>query len=547
MQLTESRPVFFSGIRPLQRLGNKARALAESLPGMLMAPHAPHSLQAVPPDPWPGDAQHGRDMIAGLFRFAGQTIAKDDLSWEPETASPEWIAELHGFEWLRNLRSVGGERARRMAREMVSTWIANYPKYHETAWREDIIGLRLKSWISFHDFFCASADDRFRKDYFSSLILQTRHLAGILPGTLSGIPLVQAFKGLAYTGLTLEGGEKRLKQAFHGILGQIQEQILPDGGHISRSPQAAFEFLQCLVDLRAALISAKLEMPSVLQDATDRIAPAVKFFRHGDGALAQFNGGQECNAHLCETILMHSGARGKAPQSLTHSGYERIVQGRSSLLMDTGLPLVSEYSARAHSGLLSFEYGFGRERIIVNCGTSGVQGKWRQVLRSTLAHSTLIADNRNSCQFDADGLLSSRPSVRARREENDGIALIDATHNGYVPRFGLIHRRCLRLQDQGDLLCGEDQLAGKSGVPFAVRFHLHPDIQASLSENGEEVLLCSRSGIGWSFKSADARMSLEDSVYVSTCSRHRPSLQIVLTGQTAGSMTTVNWEMRRVT
>lgn len=526
----------------MQRLGATARQLTFSNP---LAGLVPHDLRAVPPDPWPGDQNHGRDMVAGIFHFAGQTIAKEELSWQPEKASPEWLTELHSFEWLRNLRSVGGERARRMAREMVATWIAEYPSYHEMAWREDIIGMRLKSWISFHDFFCASADDQFRKDYFASLLRQTKHLARSLPGTATGIPLLQAYKGLTYTGLALEGGEKRLEQAFNGILAQVREQILPDGGHISRNPQATFEFLQCLVDLRAALIAAKMEMPEELQEAIDRIAPAVKFFRHGDGSLAQFNGGQEGNAHLCETTLMHSGARGKALQSMPHSGYERIMQGRASLIMDTGLPIGSSYSDCAHAGLLSFEYCFGRDRVIVNCGSSVISGKWRRVLRATLAHSTLVADHRNSCPFDTEGLMSNRSDVRARRHEDSQITSIEASHNGYVPRFGLIHHRRVQLLEQGDILRGEDQLAGKSGVPFVVRFHLHPDIEAEMLPERNEIVLYAKSGTSWRFSAAGNPLSIEESIYAGSGETPRPSLQIVLGGKTAGSMTTAHWELRR--
>lgn len=542
MLLTEPR-LIFRGIKPLQRLG--ALALSNPLAGLMPTTSAPQTLRAVPPDPWPGDSNHGRDMVAGIFHFAGQTISKEELSWQPEKASPEWIAELHSFEWLRNLRSVGGERARRMAREMVATWMDEYPSYHEMTWRADILGMRLKSWISFHDFFCASADEKFRKDYFASLLRQTKHLARTLPGNTAGIPLLQAYKGLAYTGLALEGGEKRLEQALDGILAQVHEQILPDGGHISRNPQSTFEFLQCLVDLRAALIAAKAELPEALQEAIDRIAPAVKFFRHGDGSLAQFNGGREGNPHLCETTLMHSGARGKALQSMPHSGYERISQGRASLIMDTGLPLGSAHSAQAHAGLLSFEYCFGRDRVIINCGSSAISGKWRRVLRATLAHSTLVADHRNSCPFDADGLMSNRCDVRARRHEDNEITAIDASHNGYVPRFGLIHHRRVQLLEQGDVLRGEDQLAGKSGVPFAVRFHLHPDIEAEVLPERNEIMLYAKSGTSWRFSSTGHPLSIEESIYAGSGETPRPCLQIVLSGQTIGSMTAALWEMRR--
>ena len=401
MLLTQTG-LIFRGVKPLFRFGAAAKYLVldNPLSEMAFTQRVPHRLRVIPPDAWPGDAQRGRDMVAGIFHFAGQTISKEQLSWEPKQAHPEWIAALHSFEWLRDLRSVSGEKARRMAREMVALWIDQYPAFDETTWRADIAGARLASWIAFHGFFCASADDAFRKNYFSSLARQAKHLSRVLPGNLTGLPLMRALRGLAYTGLALEGGEARLEQAFTIILQQIPEQILPDGAHISRNPKATFEFLQCLVDLRAALISAKMEMPEEVQHAIDRIAPAVKFFRHGDGGLAQFNGGQEGNAHLIETTLMHSGARGKAMPSLPQCGYERINLGRASVIMDTGLPLLSAHSDRAHAGPLSFEYSYGRDRVIVNCGTSEVDGKWRKVLRSTLAHSTLIVDNRNSCKFD---------------------------------------------------------------------------------------------------------------------------------------------------
>lgn len=546
MFLTDTH-LIYRGIRPLQRLGVTAKGLVLNNPlaGISVPQSVPKQLEVIPPDPWPGDAQHGRDMIAGVFRFAGQSIVKENLSWEPDGAHEEWTAALHGFEWLRNLRSVGGDRARRMAREMVSGWLAVYTKHHDLVWRADVTGVRLTSWISFHDFFCASADDDFRKDYFTSLIRQAKHLARILPAGLEGIPLMKAVKGLAFSGLALEDGEERLAQAFKLMRQQIKEQILPDGSHISRSPQSTFEFLQVMVDLRAALISAKIDMPEELQHAIDRVTPAVKFFRHGDGALAHFNGAQEGNSHLCETTLMHSGARGKAMKSLVNSGYERLTQGRSSLIMDTGLPVLSKYSDRAHAGLLSFEYSFGRDRVIVNCGTSEVQGQWRNILRSTAAHSTVTVDNRNACQFDEKGLLTNRPEVEFKRHEDEEVAMIDASHTGYVPRMGLVHRRCVRLLHRGETLVGEDQLTGKSGVDYAVRFHLHTGIQASLIQDGEEILLRSKSGTGWRFKAKDAVMTIEDSIYAGEGEIPRRSMQIVLTGQTVSPSTIIAWELKR--
>jgi uncharacterized heparinase superfamily protein len=535
--------LIYKGIRPLQKLG--ALALVNPLAGLTRSVHIPDSLKVVPPDPWSGDAQRGRDMIAGTFRFAGQTIERENLSWAPEKACPEWISALHGFEWLRDLRSVGGDRARRMAREMVVNWVARYQKICPSVWRAEVTGVRIASWITFHDFFCASADDAFRQEYFASLVHQARHLHKALPGNLSGIPLLRALKGLAYAGLALEGNEEWMEYAFKNIFIQVREQILPDGGHVSRSPQATFECFQVLVDLRTTLSAARVEMPEELQHAIDRIAPALKFFRHGDGTLCQFNGGQEGNPNIVDATLMHSGARGRAMKTMPHSGYEKICQGRASLIMDIGMPVPSQYSGRAHAGVLGIEYSFGKDRVFVNCGTSDVQGRWRDILRATAAHSVMVVDGRNVCQFDAQGLPTGHPEVRAKRHEDAQVAMIEGGHAGYMPRFGLKYRRCVRLQDDGDILVGEEQLIGRSGIHFAVRFHLHPWIQASLIQEGEEILLRARSGTGWRFKAEGAVPSIEESVYAAEGETPRRSLQIVLNGTTGNSRTTVSWVLKR--
>jgi len=549
MLLIDTTSIIFRGIRPLQKFGVTARNISFHNPfaDMFLIQSIPDKLSVVPPDPWPGDSDLGREIISGTFKFAGQTIQKDKLSWEPAQASEEWFTELHSFEWLRDLRSAGGERARRMAREMVESWLDEYSKYDEKTWRADILGRRLKSWISFYDLFCSTATEEFKKSYFTGVVRQARYLSNALdmPDALSGIPLMQALRGLAYAGIALPGHEAYLERAFNDILDQIKEQILPDGGHISRNPEASFEFLLCLVDLRSALIAARIEIPEELQHAIDRIAPAVKFFRHQDSAFAQFNGGREKHAYLCETILMHSGANGKAMKSLPHSGYERLNKGRSSLIMDIGLPLLSKYSQKIHAGLFSFEYSYGRERIIVNCGTSETKGKWRELLRSTLAHSTLTVNNKNLIQFDKEGLASNLPIVTHRRFEEGDVLAVEAAHSAYMTDFGLNHHRAVKLVEKGDVLKGEDQLSGKSGQNFSIRFHLHPDIKATMLKEGEEVQVVAKSGASWIFKFRGHNAILEESVYCNNGIVPIKTQQIVFEGKTVSTTTVISWEMRK--
>ena len=53
------------------------------------------------------------------------------------------------------------------------------------------------------------------------------------------------------------------------------------------------------------------------------------------------------------------------------------------------------------------------------------------------------------------------------------------------------------------------------GIPFDIRFHLHPDVDASLDMGGAAVSMALKSGEIWVFRS-DGRvnLSLEPSVYL---------------------------------
>ena len=103
--------------------------------------------------------------------------------------------------------------------------------------------------------------------------------------------MLSAVRGLAFGGLCLPGCEKALGQALRLLDRELPPQVLPDGGHIERNPERHMLVLRHLIDIRTVLRAARHEVPEVLQHAIDRMAPVLRFFRHGDGGLALFNGG----------------------------------------------------------------------------------------------------------------------------------------------------------------------------------------------------------------------------------------------------------------
>lgn len=519
---------------------------------------APTELVVVPPDAWPGNAERGSAISAGELSFLGETVRGGKHAWHPVGMSDAWLAELHGFDWLRDLRAVGGDAARRRARDLVGDWMERQTSWQEIAWRPDVLATRLYAWLGQHDFFCASADDVYRRRYIAAIARQTKHLSRVLPGGVEGAGLIRAAKGLIAAGAALGDNDGAIRQGLRILERAVDRQIRPDGGHISRNPQTQEMVLRDLVDVRSALLASETDIPSFLLAAIDRAAPFLRMLRHNDGGLALFNGSDEGEDWLIDMLLSQADARGRAPARAPHSGFERLVANRTVVLVDTGAPPQAGLDTTAHAGSLSLEVSIGKERLITNCGARpGNRDPWASVQRSTAAHSTMVVDDTNSAEILPDGTFGRRPhDVTSERSEDDGNHWINASHDGYLPVFGLSHERRIYLAADGDDIRGEDALsrAGGSGGNirpargFALRFHLHPTVQASLVQNGSAVLLRLPSGTGWRLIAEGGTLSLAESVYLGTPDDVRRTEQVVVSGtlESGVDAARVKWALKKV-
>ena len=495
---------------------------------------------------WPGDAERGAAILAGEIEFDGELVRNPMPVWFPPGAGTGWLSAWHGFGWLADLIGAGAG-ARDPARALVQSWLADNPAWHPVAWRSDVVATRIFAWIvHFEEIAGREADRALRRAMLASIAAQVRHLARTAAWELSGAARLRALKGLLGGLAALGGSPKRIARARRALERELPLQILPDGGHRSRSPSVQLAALGDLIDIRAVLRAAKIEVPAALQQTIERMAPMLRFFRHGDRRLALFNGSVEEDAVLVDLVLTRSETRGHAPTQAPHSGFQRLQAGQSLVIADTGKPPPRGFDDEAHAGLLSFELSQGRERIIVNCGGyRGTKSAWRRVARSSAAHSVLVVGDASAVEIQADGSLGRPPSsVRCERAEDGGHQWIAASHDGYRPGLGVSYSRELYLAADGDDLRGEDKLIGRAGAGFAVRFHLHPAVEVSLIQGGSGALLRLPSGAVWRLRAAGAEMSLGESIYLGS-GELRQTRQIVLSGRTGGGGATVRWALRR--
>lgn len=543
----------------LARLGHGLRdfTYSSTLYNLSLGRRAVTGLLGVPADPWPGNAVNGAALLEKTLRLPGGTLTLTgspltEAFWYPEDAEPAGFRALHGFQWLRDLRAHGGDDARRLARLLVMGWLEHHAFCDGWSWTPELLAGRIASWVGAHDFFWASADESFRACMLDSLARQTRHLARVLPARPAGNAFLPLVKGLVYGSLALTKGRRVRALAMRLLEAELPTRLFPDGCHGSRSPTEQVRVLQELLDIRAGLRAAKAPAPDILGLAIERMGLLLRLFRHGDGGLALFNGSQEGDPELIEAVLTAAEVRGRPLRRSPYGGFERLVAGRALVIMDAGEPAPAGFDALAHAGTLSFEFSYGRERIIVNCGAHPAQQEpWRTALAKTAAHSTLGLGDTNSSETLDGGGLGRRPShVVGDREDADGIAAVTGSHTGYAPSFGWVHRRRVVIAAGGERLEGEDSLepaVGRTGqaVAVTVRFHLHPQAEVGIAEDERRVFLYLPVSGTWVFEAPGRIPQVTDSIYFGTGSNARPCRQIVVLAEADAQGARLTWSLQR--
>jgi uncharacterized heparinase superfamily protein len=484
--------------------------------------------------------------------------------FEMEPPSEEWASALLGFSWLRHLRAAESGITRANARALIDEWIALQGSWHPLAWRPDVLSRRVTSWLSQASLVLQDADLRFYRRFMRSLLRQVRYLRGAAAHPSRGVARLQASIALTYAALCIAGQARHIRAATERLTGEIERQILPDGGHASRDPGAVIEVLLALLPLRHAFSSRNIAPPLALLNAIERMMPMLRFFRHSDGTFAHFNGMGATPAELLLTLLAYDETRGAPLSNAPYSAYQRLEAGGGVLIMDTGRGPPPDISLEAHAGCLSFEFSSPKQSlIVVNCGMSAsARAEWRPLARATAAHSTVTFNDASSAHFVETAafrrLLSGSPMlggpshVSISREERPDAIMLRAAHDGYADRFGIVHQRTLVLASDGTHFQGEDLFLAADGREqvraghdrFAVRFHLHPSVKATPLTDGHGVLLMTANKEVWTFSAADAHVQLEESVYLAGNEGPRRATQLVIEGL-AGATPRVAWSFRQ--
>ncbi|MGE3691692.1 MAG: heparinase II/III family protein [Novosphingobium sp.] len=521
-------------------------------------------------NPLPGNSAAGMALRAGHFYVHGVKGAISQIDFGGVARlSPPMERTVHSFSWLADLEACAPrEQVTAVAARILKAWLDANPKMpsrpgKRPAWNVANAGTRILNWLIHAPLILSDRDKALRDRTLEALDESARWLDRNVTRAEDQLAQVAGWCALVASGLLMPDGKPRRLYGEMGLIRALGDLVGDDGGVISRSPLAQMEAIALLVRVRACYAATGRDPPKALEAMLAHLVPPLLSLTHGDGSLGSWQGAWAIGADELSTLIEASGVRARPLRDARQWGYQRVVAQKGVLQFDAAPPPMTRHARSGCASTLAFEFSHAGQRIVVNCGGAACAGglmpiRLEQPLRTTAAHSTLVLDDANSTSLAINGAIGSGVSeVEVDRRllegaRNSGATRIEAGHDGYAARYGLIHRRILILRDDGTELRGEDLLVptgrkGKKGkVGFAIRFHLGPDIEARLSEDGSGAGLALPDGSYWQFRSGGGEISIEESIWADAQGRPVPVHQLVVQGLVSRGGGNFAWLLKKM-
>jgi uncharacterized heparinase superfamily protein len=518
----------------------------------------PLKLAAVPRDHVHGDRRRGEALLAGRFTSGSETSPLKNLDFAKVGAEGAIAEQLQGFSWLRDLSAAAArEKGARLAEAIVGRWLLAHGTKPDEAWAPHLWGERILFWTAYAPYILSSSDSGYRSALLNTLARGARHVEANADKASAGLDRVTAWCGVVASGLLVQGGVPRVARGEAGLGRALAAAQFDDGGLVSRSPFEQVLLVDRLGLLRACYQAAKQTIPDGIEGASQAALAALHGVTMGDGALSSWQGCNPGEAARLTVLIEGCGLRARPLRQARGWGYQRMSALGSIVVFDAAPPPPQKAAGQGSASTLAFEFSDGAQRLVVNCGGPGplptdLPDELVEALRTTAAHSTLVLADTNSTNILADGSLGKGvEDVSIDRHEDNDSSRLEASHDGYVRPFGMVHKRSLMLGNDGKDLRGADQLQPKGrkkireSAPYAARFHLAPSVDPTITADGMGAILRSKGAPPWNFRCRGGNLAIEESLWIDGRGQAQPTNQLVILGEISALGGEIGWQFRR--
>ena len=460
---------------------------------------------------------------------------------------------VHNFLWL-NL--IDRKNESKTIQRIIEEWILQYHKYKKEIWSDDLISLRIISWISNADVILKNNHKNFNETFYKSLVRQINFVRKNLKNMADENKKISSISAIILSGLVFREYYNNYKIGLKELKKLIEHCFDKNGFPKNRNFENLLIFVQYFVLIKEWIKNGQEVVPDYLEEIIEKNLVCLNSLKSPLKKLPLFNGSTDKN--LEDFLKYLSKLNYNLKKNLKSVGQVQIIKNKKSILyFDSGEPPTYQFSRDYQSGPLSFEYSNDGDKIITNCGYGRKISKKIQLLsKFTSAQSTLCINDTSVVKFKKNALVNkaygstinnSFKIFDVDRAEDKANIIISATHNAYQEKFGYLHKRTIKFFKKNNDIIGNDHLIKKDGstnVKFSIRFHLYPGINTVKTISGKSILLQINKNKSWMFSSENQKINIEKSLFLGG-NKAINNQCIVIYGNTEDEDVNIEWKLKK--
>ena len=456
--------------------------------------------------------------------------------------------KLHSFYWLF---TIDLKSSKKITHSIIQNWIEKNQNYNSNSWEIDILSQRIISWISNSQLTYEETSEEYKIIFNKIIMKQTNHLikeisrSKIVNDKMIGCTAI-ILAGLSYNHERfLSYGLNLLKKIINS---SFDSEYFPK----SRNIRQLVFYLKYFVLIRELLKESLNDIPDYLDEIIYYSGKSYTFLWSSIKESLLFNGNHDSNLSDFDKYLnLYKYKFNNDRHEL--GGYSILKNKNIIIAMDVGSAPDKKFSENYQSGSLSFEAIYKSNKIVCNSGYFQNQNhKLNNISRSSVAHSTLILNNKSASTFKKKNgqtiLENGLKSLNKNIVFEKNFWSIKGSHNGYLKDFGTIHERILEFFPESNKILGKDKLIKKKNfisTSFEIRFHLMPNSKVTKTQDNRTVLI-ELENSGWRFFTNHGLISVETGLYFGKKNTYSENQNIFISGNTQKEDQLIEWEIGKI-
>ena len=467
--------------------------------------------------------------------------------WEKKINSKD-LKKLHSFYWLF---TIDLKSSKKITHSIIQNWIDKNKNYNSEIWEINTLSKRIISWIANSQLTYEDTSDEYKFIFNRIIIKQVNHLineinrSDVFDNKMIGCTAI-ILAGISYN------HEKFISYGLNLLKKIINSSFDNEYFPKSRNIRQLVFYLKYFVLIRELLKESLNDIPEYLNEIIYYLGKAYNFSWGSIKESLLFNGNHVSDLSDFDKYLnLYKYKFSNERHEL--GGYAILKNKNIVIAMDSGSTPDKKYSNDYQSGPLSFEAIYKGNKIICNSGYFQNQNhKLNTISRSTVAHSTLILNNKSASTFKKKNkktiLENGLKSINNNIIYQKNFWRIKGSHNGYQKEFGIIHERAIEFFPESNKFLGKDKLIKKKNyIPasFEIRFHLMPNTKVTKTQDNRTVLI-ELENSGWKFFTNHGLIGIETGLYFGKKNTYSENQNIFISGNTQKEDQLIEWEISKI-